>query len=428
VNRRARPWLIRVGTLIDGVSPAALEDAAIRIDGSVITSVGPWVAPERDRADEAVDLGACVALPGFIDVHTHMTLFADGRSYEDMAMESDESMLLAAAANARTHLESGVTTARDNGSRGRLGMILRDAIASGAVSGPRLLASGRPVTEPGGHFHWCHGEAQGPEGVRDAVSKLVSEKADHIKIMASGGGTLGTDPRQASYSVRELRAAVKTAHGFGLLTTAHCRALESMRRAVEAGLDCMEHSEFLRQDGRMAFDEAVASEMAATEIYVSPTLQASGWDTIVRLREARDTRRLSYSEHKALAYAEAETAAVLENFGRMLEAGLGPRMVGGTDAGCFDFSFGHIDYCMALMVRGGMDHAQAIRACTSVAAEALGLGGSVGALVPGHQADIVILGGSPLDRIEAVADVRAVIKEGRIVSSRLPQLPATSFA
>lgn len=424
----AGPWLLRVGTLIDGVSPGVVHDAVIRIDGTAITFVGPWAARERVRAEESVDLRAYVALPGFIDVHTHMTLFADGRCYEDMAAESDESMLLAAADNARTHLESGVTTARDNGSRGRLGMIVRDAIASGAVTGPRLLVSGRPVTEPGGHFYWCHGEAQGPEGVRDAITKLASEHADHIKIMASGGGTLGTDPRRASYSARELRTAVKTAHGFGLLTTAHCRALESMRRALESGLDCMEHSEFLRQDGTMAFDEAVASQMAATGIYVSPTLQANGWDTIVRLRQARESRSISDSERTTLARAEAETATALENFGKMLDAGLGPRIVGGTDAGCFDFSFGHIDYCLALMVRGGMDHSQAIRACTSVAARALGLDGTVGALIPGLQADIVILGGNPLDRIEAVADVRAVIKEGRTVSSSLPELPATSSA
>ena len=97
----------------------------------------------------------------------------------------------------------------------------------------------------GGHFHFCNEVADGAEEVRRSVRRLVAEGADHIKIMASGGATAGNLPFRASYGVEELRAAVETAHHLGRLTTAHCRARDSMERALEAGLDCMEHAEFL---------------------------------------------------------------------------------------------------------------------------------------------------------------------------------------
>jgi imidazolonepropionase-like amidohydrolase len=417
--------VLRVGSLIDGASSVPVIDAGIRIEGSAISWVGPWAAvPPPGPSDEVVDLRPYVAVPGFIDVHTHMTLFADGRSYEDMAAEPDELMLLVAARNARTHLENGVTTARDNGSRNRLGLVLRDAIDRGFIPGPRMLVSARPITPPGGHFFWCNGEAEGSYGVTDAVKELVGEGVDHIKIMASGGGTRGTDPRRACYSVEELRAAVLAAHDHDRLTTAHCRALESMERAIDAGLDCMEHAEFLRTDGRLAFDEATAARLAASDMYVSPTLQACGWDTIVRLKEAEGDRELSTEERTTLDLAEDEMRSAVDNFGRMLELGLGPRIVGGTDAGCFDFSFGHMDACMLLMERGGMTRMQAIWACTSVAADAIGLGGSTGVLARGLAADLVILGSDPIAGLRAIADVRAVFKQGVPVVSRIAELVA----
>ena len=94
----------------------------------------------------------------------------------------------------------------------------------------------------------CNETADGPDEIRRSVRRLVHEGADYIKIMASGGGTVGTIPGRASYSVEELHAAVHEAHHFHRLTAAHCRAKESMVRAVESGIDLMEHAEFLDPD------------------------------------------------------------------------------------------------------------------------------------------------------------------------------------
>lgn len=414
---------VRVGKLIDGVTDAPIVDAVIELSGDKITRVASWreVAGRLPTGD-VLDLSDFFVLPGFIDAHTHMTLFADGRPYEEVARESDEMMLLAGVSNLRRHLYAGVTTARDNGSRNSLGFVLKEAVARGFVEGPRLLVSGRPVTKPKGHFFWCNGEADGPDAVRGAVARLVAEGADHIKIMASGGGTVGTDPRLATYSVDELSAAIETAHSLDKLTTAHCRAVESMRRAVEARVDCMEHAEFLQPDGRMTFDAETADRLLAAGTFISPTLSAWHWDTVLRLRREMERGEGSADAAAQLGRLERDVEAVLENFAAMLAAGLGGRIVGGTDAGCFDVTFGHLDYSMELMVDGGMTEMEAIQACTSVAARAVGLESTVGRVAPGVIADLVVVANDPLADIRAVGDVAAVCQSGRWVMSQVPGL------
>jgi len=150
-------------------------------------------------------------------------------------------------------------------------------------------------------------------------------------------------------------------------------------------------------------------------MYLSPTLQANGWDTILRLRAVREARDLAPAEQRVLAAAEQDTQTSLDQVGRLAEMGLGPRIIAGTDAGCFDFSFGHIDYCLELMVAAGMSPMQALVASTSVAATACGIGDQVGTIQAGKRADIVILAASPLEDIRAVSRVLAVYKDGELV-------------
>ncbi len=409
---------LRIAALIDGTGTPPVPDAAIVIDRSTIQWAGPAAAmpkgPHPSPDTDTVTFGTGVAVPGFVDTHVHFTLFADGRSYEAMAAESDTAMAFAAARNALVHLRAGVTTARDNGSRNHLGFALKDAIGRKLIPGPRLLVSGRPVTAPAGHFHWCNGTAAGADGIRQAVKRLAAEGADHIKIMASGGGTLGTDPARATYTVPELACAATTARSLGLPTTAHCRASESMARAIEAGLDCMEHGEFIAPDGARRFDADLASRLVDSGMYLSPTPQANGWDTIVRLSPREQAGELSPDEERMLSAARRETEITLEQIGRLADMGLASRIIAGTDAGCFDFSFGHMDYCLKLMVAAGMTPMQALTSATSVAAHACGVADEVGTIQAGKRADIVILGASPLDDVRAVANVLAVYQDGQL--------------
>ena len=260
--------LIRPGLLADGLGGSAKAGQAVFVRNGTIAASGPLAQVEQQTPPDTptVDLNGCCLTPGLIDGHTHLSLPGDGRRYDLTFLESDEMMVLIGAMNMRKHLRAGITTLCEHGARNRVGFILKQGLQRGYISGPRLLVSGRPITCTGGHFHMCNEVADGVEEIRRSVRRLVHEGADYIKVMASGGGTTGTIPGLASYSTEELQALVGEARQFHRLTVAHCRAKESMVRAVEAGIDLIEHVEFLEPDHVMRFDPKVAEMLAESGI------------------------------------------------------------------------------------------------------------------------------------------------------------------
>ena len=158
--------------MIDGTGREPVLDGAVVIEDGAIAWVGTEAGLKESRfaTCEIRRFAGSTVLPGFVDAHTHFTLFANGTSYEEMAAESNDLMLMAAVRNAGVHLRAGVTTARDNGSRDLNGFALRDAINRGFVAGPRLLVAGPPITPTAGHFHFCHGTADGEEELERAVA------------------------------------------------------------------------------------------------------------------------------------------------------------------------------------------------------------------------------------------------------------------
>ena len=312
--------VISAKTLIDGMGGPPLQRPIVVVEDGRITAVGqqgkaqpPQRAGVRELAFPEGHL-----LPGLIDVHTHLMFGTVGeRGYRDgpyeavIERDTDEIMLLRAAHNTHMHLSAGVTTLRDCGARNRITFDLREGARQGLVTAPRLLLSGRPVTITGGHFFWCNGEADGEDGVRNAVRQLVKEGSDFIKIMASGGGTAITDNRKRSYSVGELRAIVEEAHAHGKLTTAHCLATQSMINALDAGVEMMEHGGFIEPDGSYVFRPEIAERIARQGMYVSPTVQ-----TGYRGREALLERlRSSHLNSAGEAATRSSTSQVRESAG-----------------------------------------------------------------------------------------------------------------
>ena len=355
--------LIRPGLLADGLGGSARSGEAVFVRDGRIAAVGPAeaVANEAPPDAPAVDLPGCCLTPGLIDGHTHLSLAGDGRPYDEIFLESDETMVLIGAMNMRRHLRAGITTLREHGARNRIGFTLKEGLARGYIPGPRMLVSGRPVTCTGGHFHMCNEVADGEEEIRRSVRRLVHEGADYIKVMASGGGTTGTIPGIATYSTRELQALAGEARQFHRLTAAHCRAKESMVRAVEAGIDLIEHVEFLDPDHEMRFDPKVAEMLAESGIWLSPTLQAwTNYPEMVRLRRRRDEGDLRPGEESALAHLEKRAEKRLDLMRRMLDYCLKERVVPGTDSGVGALEFGHIDYDLQLLVECGFTPAEAL--------------------------------------------------------------------
>ncbi|HEY6202495.1 MAG TPA: amidohydrolase family protein [Candidatus Limnocylindria bacterium] len=389
------------------------KNIVVGLSGSHISWVGSANDLDQERRSTVQWFPGCTLLPGIIDVHTHLSLAADGRTYEEMAADDDRAMVEIAARNARVHLQAGVTTVRENGARNDVGFTIRDTIASGRATGPRVLASGRPITPSGGHFHWCNGVADGEVALRAAANQLIDQGADHLKIMASGGGTKSSNPRLPTYTIGELSAVVAVAHERQRLTTAHCRATESLARAQNAAIDCVEHAEFLGPDGAIQFDEKIAEGLVASGTYISPTLQAFGHYRLVELRRIALERGLSRDEQLADDQLRRHLDTHLGTFAAFLRLGAGARMVYGSDAGPHFTRFGDVAFGLQLMVDGGMSPLQAIAAATSVAAEACGRD-DIGIIAVGKRADCIVVLGDPSADIAAIARIVAVYKDGAL--------------
>jgi imidazolonepropionase-like amidohydrolase len=398
----------RADTLIDGTGGEPQRDVEIFVEQGVIQAIAPAGTRPRHPAATVYARPGLTVLPGLIDVHVHLMYGTGRRSYEDvMTHDSDELMILRGARNAYLHLRAGVTTFRDCGARNNVGFALREAARAGIFLSPRMHVCGRPLTITGGHFWWCNEEADGVDGVRAATRRLLKEGADFIKIMASGGGTQGTDASRASFAVEELAVAVAEAHQVGKKTTAHCLAAESVSRAVEAGLDQIEHFNFIHPDGSRVFDERVAEQILARGIFLSPTIQ-TGYRQIERLQARAND--LTPQERQQLDGNLYKQETKLDFVRRFHE--LGAPIVAGTDA---IQEFGDYAIGLELLHRAGLSPLEVIVSATSQAARSMGVEREIGTLEPGKLADFVYVDGDPLRDVRALGRVEAVVLDGRLV-------------
>jgi imidazolonepropionase-like amidohydrolase len=382
--------VIRAGRLIDGTGAAVQRDRALYVEDGQIVAIEAAGEPPADA--EVIDLSGLSVMPGLIDCHVHLVFSRSAFALGDVLAEDDQQLLLRGVGAAREALGAGVTTVRDLGGRGGVTFRLRDAIVAEIIAGPRVLAAGSPITITGGHCHFLGLEADDEAGVRAAARLQLKSGANCLKIMSTGGRmTPGTNPQVAQYSVAELRAAVEEALRAHVTLAAHGLGTPGIRNATAAGVNTIEHCNWLGSDGNVDFDEAVAVQMARQETAVVPTL--------VPLQRAAASLR----------------AQVIAAQRRMVT--LGVPVAAGTDAGTSLVRFDSLPDELAIYVSElGLTPLQAIHAATGAAAKAIGIDGTVGTLVPGRMADLVAVDGDPSTRIEAVRSVRMVLKGGRVVA------------
>ncbi len=409
----AATTLVRAGWLIDGTGAEPQRDMALTIRDGRVTRVAPWGTVSRDRA--VLDLSTFHVLPGLINMHAHTILPGDGTPFADWMALPDELLLLQAHVNALTALHSGVTTIRDCGGRGRLIFRLRDAIRAGIVAGPRFVLSGRPLTITGGHCHYFGGEVDGAEAMRQAARQLLAEGADFIKIMASGGGTVGTYAEFPSFDRDELAAAIHEAHKIGKLASCHCIATESITLALDAGVDHIEHCSFMAPDRLWRYDEPIARRVAAAGVHVTPTLQV-GVDSMVRMQERYAQGIATPQEAQIVVETPNRNDDTLANARYLHE--LGVPLVAGNDAGWRYTGFDTFHRELQLLVTAGLTPLEAIGAATGRAAVACQLAGQIGTLVPDRVADLIAVGRDPLDDLTALAAPAIVMQGGAIVADR----------
>ena len=381
--------VIRAGRLIDGTGADVLFDRALYLEDERIVEIGE--AAKIPSGADVLDLRDYSVLPGLIDAHVHLTFSASSNALADILREDDLQLLLRGVGAARQALCGGITTVRDLGGRGGVTFRLRDAIASGIIGGPRILAAGAPITITGGHCHFLGLEADGESGVRVAARSQLKAGANCLKIMATGGRmTPGTNTLVAQYTVSELAAAVEEAARARVPLAAHALGTDGIRNATLAGVTTIEHCNWLGADGNVAFDASVAREMAAKKVAVVATLTPL--------------------QRSAPALREE----VLCCMRRMRE--LGVPFVAGTDAGVSLMPFDTLPRELEILVSDvGMSPLEAIHAATGASADVLGLA-TLGTLQPGKLADLLAVEGDPSERIQDVRKLKLVLKGGVAVA------------
>ena len=401
--------------LFDSASGTLRPHTTIVIEGERISAVTQ--EPLQVDGAERIDAAGRVVLPGLIDAHVHVV----AASHDLVGLALQPASLVGAQASQilREMLQRGFTTVRDAAGAD---FGLQEAVARGLYEGPRLFIAGHPISQTGGHadmrpkgvggqgmFCSCAGLglvgaiADGVGEVRRAVREQVRNGANHIKIMAGGGVSSPTDPIDGTqFSVEELRAAVEEAEAANLYALAHAYSPRAVTRAVQAGVRSIEHGNLI--------DEATARIMKTHGTYLVPTLS-----TYAAL--ADEGQRLGWSQ------------AMLDKLQSVQSRGLhavklaraeGVPVVFGTDL------LGHMHARQSgeFMLRAAaLSPVEVLQSATITAARLMGQEGSIGQIVAGAWADLLVMEGEPTQDLALLADpvrgIRLLMQAGRTVRSSL---------
>lgn len=396
--------LLTNATLVDCVEPRAVEGAAVLIENGRIREIRTdGSVPAADGA-AAIDLRGDWLMPGLWDVHIHPDYYLPA----EMPLADQVTLFGHRLMAALT--ESGITGLRSAGAHHYMDVAWKRAFDSGQYVGPRLFACGHFLTTTGGHFLTSgHAlECDGPYGFVKAIREQIKNGVDHIKLNLSGG-ILGPawDLHRHSFLLQdELKAAFEICRLREFRVMAHATNPEAVKNAIRLGAHSVEH-------GYILDDECIELFLKHDTWYV-PTLAISHLtpEQANNDWEQRWVRQRNMA-HALCCRADAASDVHREGFAKALEAGV--RMALGSDirplkdAALLE---------LGLWVRDGATPWQALVAATRNGAAVCGVGDELGTIEVGKLADLIVVGGNPLEDIQNVRKLRLVLKEGVVVSDK----------
>jgi len=399
--------LVKCGRLINVKTGAARNQVGVLVkDGSIVGLQDGFGVGTGGRAAEVIDLSKETCLPGLIDAHTHVLLQGDitAADYDEQLLkQSPEYRTIQATVNARRALEYGFTTIRDVETEGAgyADVDVKKAIEAGMIPGPRMQVATRALNVTGAYPLQGYAPnvpvpsgvqvVDGVEAGRKAVREQLSHGADWIKVYSDrsyyvrADGVLDDIP---TFTLDELRAIVDEAHRERHKVASHAMALQGVHNSVEAGVDSIEHGNYIADEDMQA--------MVARGIFYVPTIFVGAY----------------VAEGRAAAGAPVWVKMLAiheETFRRAVRAGV--KIAFGTDAGGFDWKIDPAKE-FGYMVKWGMTPAEALRSATVSGAELLGMGDRVGSIDVGKFADLVAVPGDPLGDVTQLEKVDFVMKGG----------------
>ena len=401
--------------LIDCTGREPVEGAAVVLEGERIKDViaSGKVGPLRG-AVETLDLKGRTLMPGLTDAHVHMCA-VEGNTAEQHR-HHPPSLIAAKTLRRIEHaLQQGFTTVRDAGGAD---YGFREAVASGLYPGPRLLVSGRVLSQTGGHgdkrrrAEWiepvdcCLGMvgviADGPHEVRKAAREQLRHDVDQIKIMASGGAMSPSDELDTTqYTVEEMRAAVEEARAVGKYVLAHAYSGSAIRAAIQAGVRCIEHGNLL--------DEVGAREIKEAGAYLVPTMVT--YEAI--WREGKSYGVGEHQLQKINMARELSVEGLTQAYRVGCKIGSGSDLLGDMQA----------QRAVELELKAQvMKPMEVLLSATRVNAEIFRMEDRIGSVEPGKYADLIVVKGNPLEDLRVFQNqdnLHLIMKGGRAYKQTL---------
>jgi imidazolonepropionase-like amidohydrolase len=401
--------VLRNGTLIDGTGRDALPDAALAIEGGNIRAIGKTADVAVPDGARVYDLDGQAIMPGLTDAHVHFGLV-------DLSISAAQRESLAVwAMRVRQVIEDtidmGFTTVRDAGG---IDGGFAQAVEMGLFRGPRILPSGSPITQTGGHGDWRQryqdvalpiipglvampAICDSPDAVRKAAREQFRAGATQIKVMASGGAMSPVDELETTQlSVEEIAAAVHEANAIGRIVIAHTYSPQSITIAVRAGVKSIEHGNFL--------DEPSAALMAEKGAYLVPTMVT--YDMIDRFGAGYGVPEFNLQKIRRAKEGAVESIKIAQ--------AAGVKIGSGSDLLAQMQPFKVNELSLKAQVMGEM---AAIVSSTQTNADLFGLAEKTGTLEPGKWADVIVIDGDPLAGIDCLQqrdNVKLVLKQGTV--------------
>jgi imidazolonepropionase-like amidohydrolase len=396
---------LRFGKLVDGKGKV-WNDAIVLVHGDRIVDILTDAAKIPAGA-QVIDIRRYTAIPGLIDVHTHITFYWDQTSkvypFEQLNTPRLPAVsVFLAQENARRTLEAGVTTVRDLGASDWDDIAMRDLINRGAMIGPRMFVAGYGIYVADappwpGHTAPSAGHANNLPEVQRVLREQVAAGVDVIKMYASTGTDKDVTGFQ-TYTYDEIKAAADLAHKYGKRLAVHTYGPDGARDAIRAGADSIEHATDM--------DDETIADMARRGTFYVPTIDHNRW-------YAEHITIFGWDNEKQIADGlNAYIQRNLETARRAFKAGV--RFAMGSDA-LFTMC-GENTRELGWFVKLGMTPEQALATATTNAATLLGKDKELGAIAPGYFADIVAVEGDPLADVNVtINNVRWVMKGGAVV-------------
>jgi len=402
-GQNASSYLLRPARVFDGES---MHDGwVVAVRGSRIEAAGPASSVTAPAGAETIDLPGTTLLPGLIEAHSHMLLHPYNETPWNDQVEHEPLALRIARATVslRNTLDAGFTTIRDLGTEGAgySDVGLKQAVNQGIIPGPRMIVVTRAIVATGTYgpkgfpAEWevpqGGEETDGVEGITHTVRDQAGKGADWIKLY--GDYRAGPNGQAvATFTQAEMNAAVEVAHSLGRPVAVHSTTTEGMRRAVQAGVDTIEHGDGGTPELFQMMKEkgiALCPTLAATDA----TSQYGGWN------KAGGAPEPPAVQHKREMFKMAMASGVT--------------IASGSDVGVY--THGDNARELELMVAYGMSAVDALKAATSVDAKVLRLDNQIGRVAQDLQADLVAVDGDPAKDISVLHKVRLVMKAGVVV-------------